>query len=268
MNRGSPEMFLDLLIDCLTRRLFVPRLGALVPVPETGSWRIDALRPFRGMLRRHGVELVWNRPAHFPPEAETMVSHSQLIHLRGCIERVIREDIPGDFIETGVWRGGTCILMRAALEAYGDEHRTVWVADSFKGLPKPNTEKYPADRPFDLSPAAPLAVSAEQVTLNFIKYGFWDYRVRLLEGWFKDTLPTAPIDRLAILRLDGDLYESTIDAMNALYPKLSVGGYLLIDDYAVAPPCRDAIHDYRVTHGITEEITRVDACGAYWRRES
>jgi len=100
---------------------------------------------------------------------------------------------------------------------------------------------------------------------NFKRYGFLDDRVRFLKGWFKDTLHTAPISRLALVRLDGDMYESTIQALDALYPKLSPGGYLIIDDYGL-PGCRAAVDDYRATHGIKEEVRIVDWTGAYWRR--
>jgi len=90
--------------------------------------------------------------------------------------------------------------------------------------------------------------------------------VKFLQGWFKDTLPTAPIETLAIMRLDADLYESTMDALNNLYPKLAAGGYAIIDDYGNAPPCRAAVDEYRGRHGITDEIVNVDWSGAYWRK--
>jgi O-methyltransferase len=112
-----------------------------------------------------------------------------------------------------------------------------------------------------------LAVSRDQVEDNFRRYGLLDGRVKFLAGWFKDTLPTAPISRLAVLRLDGDLYESTAQTLNALYDKLSPGGYVIVDDYQLAP-CVSAIHDFRKARGIDDEIHDIDGMGVFWRRSN
>jgi O-methyltransferase len=156
--------------------------------------------------------------------------------------------------------------MRAILQAHGDASRRVWVADSFQGLPPPDPAKYPADEGDTHHTHADLAVSLEQVRSHFERYGLLDDRVRFLKGWFKDTLPAAPIERLAVARLDGDMYESTMDALKSLYPKLSPGGYLIVDDFGYAEACRQAVHDYRGAHGITEEIVTIDWTGSYWRK--
>ena len=121
--------------------------------------------------------------------------------------------------------------MRALLKAYAVKDRLVWVADSFKGLPVPNPEKYPADTGDRLHEFKELAVPLDQVKSNFAKYGLLDNQVRFLKGWFRDTLPNAPVEQLAIIRLDGDMYESTMEALVHLYPKLSRGGYSIVDDY-------------------------------------
>ena len=139
-----------------------------------------------------------------------------------------------------------------------------------KGCQPPNPDKYPGDEGLDLSGHLELAVGVEQVKANFARYGLLDDKVRFLVGWFKDTLPAAPIEQLALVRLDGDLYESTMDAIVALYPKLSVGGYLIVDDYGVpafSKACRQAIIDYRAAHDIAEPIHEIDWSGVYWRRE-
>lgn len=137
-------------------------------------------------------------------------------NLRSLATQVIEENVPGDFIETGVWRGGACIMMNAVLEAFEASDRLVWVADSFEGLPKPSPEKYPADEGDLHHTNRELAISIEEVKANFAAYGLLNERVRFLKGWFKDTLPNAPIEKLAILRLDGDMYESTMDALVSL----------------------------------------------------
>jgi O-methyltransferase len=181
---------------------------------------------------------------------------------------VLNQRIEGDLIETGVWRGGASILMAGILRIYGDTNRSVWVADSFRGLPPPDPEHYPADAGDTLFTERILAVSLEQVKANFEKYGLLNDQIHFLAGWFRDTLPSAPITRLAVLRLDGDLYESTIVALQSLYPKLSVGGYLIIDDYGVMPGCKLAVEDFRREAGITEEIKQVDSDAIFWRRQS
>ncbi len=99
-----------------------------------------------------------------------------------------------------------------------------------------------------------------------MKYGLLDNQVQFLAGWFCDTLPKAPIHRLAVMRLDGDMYESTMDALRALYPKLSVGGFVIIDDFGYLESCRAAVMDYRAEFGIAEEIKQIDWGGVYWQR--
>lgn len=141
------------------------------------------------------------------------------------------------------------------------------MADSFEGLPAPDAEKYPADKGETWHLRPELSVSLEDVQRNFERYGLLDQQVRFLKGWFRDTLSKAPIERLAVLRLDGDLYESTIDALNPLYPKLSRGEYVIVDDYGIpSEGCRLAINDYRREHGINDPIVDIDGWGVYWRR--
>jgi len=187
-------------------------------------------------------------------------------NIRYCVESVLKNNIPGDFIETGVWRGGAVIFMRALLYAYGDENRKVWVADSFQGLPKPDVDKYPDDEGDDLYTVEQLRISMEDVQANFKQFGLLDKQVEFLKGWFKDTLPTAPIEKLSVIRLDGDMYESTMDGLVSLYPKLSPGGYIIIDDFGAIPACAKAVHDYREKHGITEEIKEIDWSGRFWQK--
>jgi len=153
------------------------------------------------------------------------------------------------------------------MKANGVDDRLVWAADSFAGVPPPNPDEYPADEG-DLNHTAPeLAISLEQVKANYDRYGLLDDGVRFLEGWFKDTLPTVADRKWSVVRLDGDLYESTMDGLTNLYPNLSPGGFMIIDDYGW-DNCREAVEDYRREHGITEPITEIDWVGAYWRRGS
>jgi hypothetical protein len=167
-----------------------------------------------------------------------------------------------------VWRGGACILLRAVLNAYRVTDRRVWVADSFQGLPAPDAEKYPADADADYHEFPELSVSIETVRRNFEKYGLLDDQVVFLKGWFKDTLPNAPIERLSLLRLDGDLYESTIVALNSLYDKLSPGGYVIVDDYHIVSNCKRAVGDFFKARKITSALSEIDGVGVFWQKVS
>jgi|SRR5215471_3977205 len=201
----------------------------------------------------------------WPAHAETMIGLRRLENLQNCIVRVLEEDVPGDLIEAGVWRGGACIFMRGVLKAFGENQRTVWVADSFQGLPRPDAARYPADREDPHWIFSELAVPLEMVRENFNRYGLLDDQVRFLVGWFRDTLPSAPVSQLAILRVDGDMYESTILALRSLYPKVSPGGYVIIDDYGALASCRQAVIDFRNEFAIQAELLPIDWTGVFWR---
>ena len=241
-------LYLDLMKKCLTDFIY----GDVVAKPNLTP------DPFSPEIRREGRD--------WPAYAHTMIGLKRLENIQFCVEQLLERGVPGDLIETGVWRGGATIFMRAILKAYDARDRSVWVADSFEGLPAPDAAKYPADAGDRLHEYTELAIPLEQVQANFARYGLLDDQVRFLKGWFRDTLPHAPIERLALIRLDGDMYESTTDALVNLYPKLSRGGYLIVDDYGCYESCRQAVHDYRDANGITDEIHEIDWTGVYWRR--
>lgn len=239
------------------------------------NWKTGFLYPVDKLLRKrnfgiHKLKYVsaFNRSNGYdwPAQADTMIGMNRLSNIEWCMLEVLRGNIPGDFIETGVWRGGATIFMRAVLKEYGIADRSIWLADSFEGLPPPDAEKYPADKGNYLHGLKILSASLDEVKRNFRKYDLLDDQVRFLPGWFEDTLPGAPIERLAVLRLDGDMYASTIQALDALYPKLSVGGFVIIDDYNAFPNCKKAVEDYREAHGITDAIMEIDREAVYWRK--
>jgi O-methyltransferase len=194
-----------------------------------------------------------------------MIGDVRLASLHTCIVDVLESGVPGDLLEAGVWRGGASILMRGILKAHRSD-RTVWVADSFAGLPPPTPSLYPADEGDEHWRNASLAVSLDEVKRNFDKYGLLDDQVKFLVGWFHETLASAPIEQLAILRLDGDMYQSTMDGLRNLYPLLAPGGYLIVDDYGAIPACKQAVLDYRKEFDITEEIVPIDWTGILWQR--
>lgn len=200
----------------------------------------------------------------WPGLAQTMIGSARMRNLRQLCETVILNDVPGDFIETGVWRGGACIFMRGILASYADVRRRVFVADSFSGLPLPNPEIYAADAGDIHHTRWQLAVSRKEVEENFRRYELLDEQVVFIEGWFKDTLPNAPIQKLSILRLDGDMYESTIQSLDALYNKVSKGGFVIIDDYFLAP-CAQAVDEFRRRESITSPLIPIDGSAVWWK---
>lgn len=201
----------------------------------------------------------------WPLTAPSMIGLKRMRQLREAAEACIDGGVPGDFLEAGVWRGGACILMAGVLAesirngVRSMPARRVFVADSFAGLPPP-TEADDHDHNF-----AQLSVGLEEVVKNFVRYKLLSDNVIFVPGWFKDTLHTIDTKALAILRLDGDMYESTRDGL-ALYPKLSPGGFCIIDDYGALPSCARAVDEYRAANNITTPIIDIDGIGAYWRK--
>jgi hypothetical protein len=242
---GGAELYLDLLEVALT--------GVLSQDPSVAPWGGAGYDP---EIRAIGHD--------WPATAQTMIGAARVRNLRVLSEQVLSDGVPGDFLEAGVWRGGACILMRGVLAAHSVDDRTVWVADSFEGLPEPDP-KYPADAGDIHSTFTPLKVSADEVRGNFNRYGLLDDQVKFLEGWFEDTLPSAPIEQLALLRLDGDMYSSTIQTLDALYAKVSPGGAVIVDDY-ILPGCRKAVDDFRERHDIVVPLVEVDGAAVYWRK--
>jgi O-methyltransferase len=202
----------------------------------------------------------------WPSRAHSMIGVKRLENLRSLVNITLADGIPGDFIETGVWRGGACILMRGLIASHGDRTRKVVVADSFDGLPPPNTDLFPADAGDTHHEFRQLAVPLEVVRSNFAAYGLLDGQVEFLPGWFKDTLPTLTGRQFALLRLDGDMYESTMEALENLYDQLSPGGFVIIDDYGAIPACRSAVDDFRNARGILENLNIADWTGVWWRK--
>lgn len=262
--------YIELLKGAVMHSLY-PGADALGYPPRNPLRRL-AIRYFR----RRNVELVQvldnqeelrDTGQYWPLFAQTMVGRKRLDHLQRCVETILKEDVTGDLIETGVWRGGSVIFMRGLLKAWGVTDRAVWAADSFEGLPPPDIERYPQDEGSDFHTMTELQISLDEVKENFRRYGLLDEQVRFLPGWFSETLPTLGDRRFSLVRLDGDMYGSTIDGLTNLYPRLSPGGFLVIDDYGMIP-CRQAVEDYRSAQGIVDEIEWIDGSSAFWRRKS
>jgi len=247
MTEDPRELYLDLVEKCL--------LNTIYEDPPQDPWSGGK---FKSDLRETGRD--------WPSRAHTMIGQKRLSNLRQLSTQVLKNGVPGDFIETGIWRGGACIMMRAVMKAYSAADRVVWCADSFEGLPPPDPSRFPQDAGDTHHSHAPLRISPQEVEENFRKYDLLDGQVRFLKGWFKDTLPSAPIERLAILRLDGDMYQSTIEAITALYDKVSPGGYIIVDDYGAVAGCRQAISDFCSSRGIVPALQQVDWTAVYWQK--
>jgi hypothetical protein len=245
------RLYMRLLKRCLTRDLFPDQrydFGDLAhPVPYSKE------------LRQNGKD--------WPTEADTMVGMKRLDNLHDCCWTAVRESVPGDFVETGIWRGGCGILMRAILDVLKDRQRRVWLFDSFEGLPKPDSESFPQDKDDPhWTYSSCLAVSLKQVKDNFEKYELLDERTQFVKGWFRDTIPHSEVKNISVLRLDGDMYESTWLVLTHFYPKLSAGGFIIIDDYGAIPSCKAAVDDFRAQQSILSAISAVDWTGIFWRK--
>ena len=199
--------------------------------------------------------------------SHTMIGIDGLANLERCADRVYADGVPGDFVEAGVCHGGAAIFLRALQVAYGEEHRVTWLADTFAGVPLP-THEVDREHELDLSEEQVpwMAASAQAVRDNFETYDLMSDGVRFLPGLFADTLPGAPIEQVAILRIDGDLYSSTRDALDALYDRVPAGGYVIVDDYGALEPCRMAVDEFLVERGLEVELNTVDWTRVCWRK--
>jgi hypothetical protein len=244
--------YLDLLRDALT--------GVLYQDPPLYKVRIGtaSVQSYIAKIREYGRDV--------PTRGLTMIGTRRMDNLRLCVETVLRDGVPGDLMEAGVWRGGATIYMRGVLKAYGVVDRRVWVADSFQGLPTPSGENQPGDD-YWAPVAGYFAAGLEEVQRNFARFALLDERVRFLPGWFNESMPSAPIEQLSLLRLDGDLYASITDVLEPLYDRMSPGGFVIVDDYDNVS-CRQAVADFFARRGIAEHVHDIDGNGAYWRVSS
>ena len=236
--------YLDLMCDSLVGRLN----------------RDPAIQPHIGGYDENHRLNGWDWPSLAP----SMIGARRMRHLRAECERVISGGVAGDFLEAGVWRGGSAMMMRAALKAYGVTDRRVIAADTFDGQP---LDTDPEDSAAFLREEPVFAVPLYEVRATFERYGLLDRQVVFLEGPFAETLANAPVERLAILRLDGDTFSSARDTLAALYDKLSPGGSVILDDYYLFEDNRRAVDIFRAEREIVDPIVGIDDYGGYWVKE-
>ena len=289
----SEVRYLDLLKRSLTNLLYLENEARLIYIllalVSNSSIDIETIRniekddhPIMKVLRSRReeghIQFIWNYIDEKSGEsksinlrdatevAHTMIGRKRLDNIHQCLDVIRQEGVPGDLMETGVWRGGAVVFMRGYLAAYNIRDRIVWAADSFAGLPKPTA---PQDAGYDFSADVHpiLAISLEEVQHLFAKYDLLDEQVRFVKGWFHESLPHVSVKQLALLRLDGDLYESTRDALANLYHKVVPGGFVIIDDYGDFAPCKSAVDEFRSEYDVTETIEQIDWTGVFWRKD-
>ena len=205
----------------------------------------------------------------------TMTSVTRSKMLWNLCKKVLKEDIPGDFVECGVWKGGSAGIMGLVLkQSDHNKVRKLHLFDSFEGLPQPSS----ADGA-DAAAYSGGVSSGELVSVNECVVGLEEVqnfilkvlklsenRVVFHKGWFQDTIPALgkKPDNIAFLRLDGDWFESTKVCLDYLYDRIPIGGIILLDDYFCWEGCKKATDDFRASRGINDEIVRVDRESVYW----
>lgn len=248
------EKYLDLLEQVLTFSLWPepPR------PPETicwhHKWQAKLLTFVDSLTRRFGVRMCIETPGvkHWRWMAHTLISRERMKNVRFVCDEIIRCGTPGAFVECGVWRGGASIYARHC----SPDERKVIICDSFKGFPKHEEYIDKGHQPF-------LSVSRTEVMENFRKFGN-TRNVIAIEGFFCDTLPDLKT-QIAILRCDGDLYESTMDILQNLYDQVEFGGFIIIDDFS-QDPCRRAVWEFLNSRHLKPTLMHIDENGVYWRK--
>lgn len=230
---------------------------------------MNCLQPFRDGTSGHATFGV------------TMAGMARMTSMARMVQEVVDHGLNGSYAETGVWRGGMSIFVTAALQMYGLSSRPVYLCDSFRGLPLPRqgSMRASSDAVYH-SQNKMLSVGVEMVLENFERYGINASQVVPVEGYFVHSMPKLRAslisrgEKLAILRLDGDMYDSTVDVLYNLYDLVEIGGLVVIDDFGWLPSlsfgARDAILDFRTLHGIegdtSHAVRNIDGSGAWFRK--
>mgnify|MGYP001547072112 FL=1 len=202
----------------------------------------------------------------------TMTSPERVAALVEAVRYVVANRIPGDFVECGVWRGGSSMAAALALKELGDVSRELWLYDTYEGMSAPTGEDVDvagqsADAKFSQRQLTEDSSEwcrspIDDVRQNLESTGYPADKVHFVKGKVQDTIPgTMPAGPVAILRLDTDWYESTRHEMQHLYPALVKGGVLILDDYGYWQGARKAVDEYFTTHNIRPLMGRVDFAG-------
>lgn len=246
-----------------------------------------AIAAVRRWVRRLGVDVVRYRnpgedplPADFDAgaagvirrvRARTMTSPERLYALIQAVRHVSAAAIPGDVVECGVWRGGSMMAAALTFAECADTQRELYLFDTFEGMSAPTALDVSVDgqkasallcAPRSTDAASPWCYAGlDDVRAGMGSTGYPAERIHYVQGKVEDTIPANAPARIALLRLDTDWYESTRHELEHLYPRLSPGGVLIIDDYGHWTGCRKAVDEYLDAHGIRLMLNRVDYTG-------
>jgi hypothetical protein len=241
------------------------------------------LHAARMLVRRFGFD-VSRYPPSIPPDIDTeaaatiarvrpytMTSPERLFSLIQAVRHVCAAKIPGDVVECGVWRGGSMMAVARTLVECGERTRPLHLFDTFEGMSSPGEKDVDIDGqeagallrsqrkedPDSVWCYAPL----EEVRARLADTGYDMSHVRFIKGKVEDTIPAHAPERITILRLDTDWYESTRHELEHLYPRLSPGGVLIVDDYGHWSGCRQAVDEYFAARNLKVLLNRIDYSG-------
>ncbi len=223
----------------------------------------------------HGLPDISRSRAMFAIKRNTMTTPIRCKKLWDLCSDVLRAQVPGDFVECGVWRGGSAGIMAQVLMKYDSSGaRNLHLFDSFEGLPEPTEEdgQQAADYSGGVNSGALKSVHQCEAGIEIVrelllqKLGFPEPRIKFHQGWFQETIPILGEEpkSIAVLRLDGDWYDSTKVCLDHLYDRVPKGGIIILDDYFAWEGCKKATDEFRAHGNINEEIIRVDVDCAYW----
>lgn len=268
----SARRYIELLKGALLDEHYLEneiRLRYLVRCVETG----DAAEPdrvrdpiraqpdaYKQLLRRRRAGLSWlgEGSIGFLPYAS--LGRTRLDHLERCLDVIRAESVPGDLVECNTGRGGSAIFLRGYLAAHELPERTVWISDEFRATPAPAREAARVDESMtDLQGDLNLVRDA------FERFDLLDGRVRFLQGSIGATLPGAALENVALLRLGAGIGADADAALEDVYPKLSLGGFVVVDDNT-DPACARAVTTFRERHGISAPVEAVDWSAIAWRK--
>ena len=247
----------------------------------------DARKLFAGLRWRAGYMLGTPIPAEYDDDLRatikrvrrhTLSSAARVAALCDSVEYVVQNEIEGDLVECGVWKGGSMMATALTLMRLGDTSRDLYLFDTFSGMAEPGAEDAPSAYDAGISPqrrwrkhkdrsgiddggSGWAAISEQQVREAMDSTGYPRERVHLVKGMVEETIPDCAPDTVAMLRLDTDWYASTKHELEHLYPRLEPGGVLIIDDYGHWPGARRAVDEYLAEHGISLLLGRIDNSG-------
>lgn len=191
----------------------------------------------------------------------TMVGDERLLCLWDLAHRIDRDGIPGDVVECGVCQGGSAAVLGCVATRLKCK-RTMWLFDSFQGLPEPTGEDGEESNGW----RGTLCGDPDRVRRVLTDVGVDMGRVQIVEGWFEQTFPHVDIPRIALLHLDADWYASTRLCLETFYPCVMRGGFIVIDDYGHWRGCRQATDEFLSRQGIDSALHEVDYTGRWFQK--